>query len=364
MSKITCLLIGNIKYDGRVKKEIQSLSNGGHDVSLILSNLDDNDNNDYHCKLIYLPRNNGGTFLKKLFRNSTYILRVNKAIKEVDPDYIHCNDLNTLVLTFLLPNKYRIVYDSHEIYPETRNSLISKVFFTLAERLLIYKTHKVIVPQIDRLNYIYFKYNLPISHYVLLENFPLKSVTPASNFWKRKYGIETTNKYVISYIGALTKEREIDIIIKSMSQVSEDVLLFIVGKIDSSYGEKLINIIHTLHLETNVFLFDRITNDEVLEAERSSNAGICIYNAKNLNSYFCASNKIYEYLNYNAKVITTNIAGVARVIQNGINGYLLEEVSQDSLAAAINSIKSNNNESKSNYYWENQESKLLDIYSL
>lgn len=362
MSKIVCLLIGNIKYDGRVKKEIYSLSEAGHDVSLIVSMHDENDETDYHCKLIHLPRNNGGSFLSKLFRNATYIFRVTKAIKKEKPDFVHCNDLNTLILTFMLPQSIKIVYDSHEIYPETRNGFASRVFFTFAEKYLVYKTCKIIVPQIDRLHYIYFKYKLPLSHYVLLENFPLKAIIPQKNFWERKYGINTKDKFVVSYIGALTKEREVEDIIRAMQYVPVKVVLFIIGPGGNEYEKKLKDVVESLHFEKQVYMFDRISNSEVLEAEASSDIGICIYNAKNLNSYFCASNKVYEYLDYGAKVITTDIGGMSRIIKNGANGHKLKEITSKNIANSINDLITKDENFEANYFWENQVNNYLDIF--
>lgn len=362
MSKIVCLLIGNIRYDGRVKKEVHSLSEAGHNVTLIVSKHDNDDNNDYHCKLVLIPRNNGGTFIHKLWRNFFYIFYITKAVKNECPDYVHCNDLNTLILTLFLPSNIKRIYDSHELYPETRNSFASKIFFKYAEKYLIYKTHKVIVPQIDRLNYMFFKYKLPKTHYVLLENFPSNKTKPQKNFWERKFDVSVEGKYIISYIGAISKEREVDTIIRSMNLVDKDAVLFVVGNIDNNYSKHLIKFIEEQKLDSRVYLFNRISHDEVLDAEFSSDLGICFYNSKTLNSYFCAPNKIYEYLDYGAKVITNNIAGVARVLKHGENGYVIDDISEENISKCINDSILHRNDFAANYYWENQENRLLEIY--
>ena len=44
MKNVLFLLIGNIRYDGRVLKEISTLCKAGYKVSLILSDFDVDDN--------------------------------------------------------------------------------------------------------------------------------------------------------------------------------------------------------------------------------------------------------------------------------------------------------------------------------
>ena len=58
MKNVLFLLIGNIRYDGRVLKEISTLCKAGYKVSLILSDFDVDDNvSNYDFNIILLRRN-------------------------------------------------------------------------------------------------------------------------------------------------------------------------------------------------------------------------------------------------------------------------------------------------------------------
>ena len=60
MKNIVFLLIGNIRYDGRVLKEIATLRKAGHKVTLIVSNFDVDDNvANYNFDIVVMKRNNG-----------------------------------------------------------------------------------------------------------------------------------------------------------------------------------------------------------------------------------------------------------------------------------------------------------------
>lgn len=73
MKNIVFLLIGNIRYDGRVLKEIATLRKVGHKVTLIVSNFDVDDNvANYNFDIVVMKRNNGGSLFVKFLRTFFY----------------------------------------------------------------------------------------------------------------------------------------------------------------------------------------------------------------------------------------------------------------------------------------------------
>lgn len=97
MKNVLFLLIGNIRYDGRVLKEISTLCKAGYKVSLILSDFDVDDNvSNYDFNIILLRRNYSSNPIMKLFSTLIYFFKMRKEIVRLSPDILHCNDLNTL----------------------------------------------------------------------------------------------------------------------------------------------------------------------------------------------------------------------------------------------------------------------------
>ena len=82
MKNVLFLLIGNIRYDGRVLKEISTLCKAGYKVSLILSDFDVDDNvSNYDFNIILLRRNYSSNPIMKLF--STFLVYDNFQIEAI-----------------------------------------------------------------------------------------------------------------------------------------------------------------------------------------------------------------------------------------------------------------------------------------
>ena len=81
-----------------------------------------------------------------------------------------------------------------------------------------------------------------------------------------------------------------------------------------------------------------------------------------INSYFCASNKLYEYLNLGVKVLTNNTAGVARVVKHGENGFCCDCITVDEVRKGLITLLNMKNFVPTDYYWSNQEEHFLSIY--
>lgn len=361
MKSILVLLIGDIKYDGRVQKEIYTLQKAGHHVTLVVSSFNTNDNLDnYDFDIIELRSEYSSFAIGRLFSAISYYRQIHKIIKTVSPNIIHCNDLNTLLYIGGISRSIEVVYDAHELYLEGRTGLI-KWFWDKVEKTLIYRTKAVIVPQIDRLYYMSFRYKLPIYHYHLVENFPMKTNNLTRTYFKDVFGLDTGNRTVISYIGAITKERELLPLIESMTLI-DNAVLFIIGKGNKEYELQLNNFIEKNKLQDIVKIYPPIPHNEVLYAINSSHIGVCFYNDKNFNSYFCASNKLYEYLDLGVKVLTNYTAGVAHVVHNGENGYCCRIINKENIAEGLKVLLNMQSIVRANYYWENQVNTFLKIY--
>lgn len=360
-NRILVLLIGNIRYDGRVKKEISSLQKFGYEVSLVVTSFDaDDSKSNYNFPIYKVDQPSGTNPVNKVINKRKYTRQIDGIIREVKPDFLHCND-STIFYVSKWIKKIKVIYDAHELLPEMEYG-IRKTITTYLERKKLKNVYKVILPQIDRLNLFYFmnKDLIKRNQLYLLENFPSKNNNVSSNYFANKFGF-TTNKKIISYVGVVNKERKILEIVKAVAKI-ENLVFFIFGPSPPEYNMKIQHIIKTLRLENRIFLNGPIPNEEVINVSESSDIGVCFYTDPNLNSYFCASNKLYENLNSGMVVLSNNIAGTARVIKNGINGYLINEINDIEISKALKALSVIPRPGRSSFYWENQESILKEIY--
>src|SRR5690606_19658366 len=349
------------KYDGRVKKEITSLQKFGYQVVLVCTSMDQEDSiQNYPYKIYKLNHPSGKGILDKTKNKLRFKSSISQIITSEKPDYIHCND-STILYVGRWIKKVKVIYDAHELLPELEVGF-RKTITRFMERRKLRHVYKVILPQIDRLNIFYFQNRdiLIKKQLFLLENFPSKSNQIIDNYFLHKYNYQTNNK-ILSYVGVISNARNIYEIVEAVSKI-EKMTFFIIGKGQSDYTDKIQELISERNIGHRVFLKEPIPNDEVISVSESSDLGICFYSDPNLNSYLCASNKLYENLNCGMAVLTNNIAGTARIIQPGFNGYVIDDITPDQICKGLKQISDLSPPIPSTYYWENQEGVLKEIY--
>ncbi len=370
MGKVVAfVLIGEIKFDGRVQKEIRSLQTLGYKIVLIVSSFinDSKENYDfeiYNCNYKTIK----GKPYKNLYSRFAFCKEAFEHLKIISPEIVHCNDLNTLYSGYLykkFKKDVKIIYDAHELFPESQSSFIRRLFWNMVEKRLIKYSDEVISPEINRAKYMKNKYKLKKVH--VIENFPEEVQLSNINYIElQEKG--TINKHKCLYLGMISPKREIDKLILSMKYTNKDVCLVLIGKVsDNQYKRSLLQIIEKNNLQDKVFFIPPVENKMVIHYINSSDIGLIFYKNNNLNNYYCASNKLYEFINCNKKVITNNYPGLISVVEENDLGLCLKSVNEISISEAINSLlkldcynKIYDNRVK--YLWNFQEKRFLEIY--
>lgn len=364
MKKVVFVLTENIKFDGRVQKEINTLQKHNIKVELIVDRFVDDDINNYNFNIHVLNGINikGNNFVANFIRNVSFNIKAAKLIRKINPDYVHCNDLNTLLSGVLSKKKNEVIYDAHELYVEKKTGP-SKYLWRLIEYVLIPRVNRIIVPEKNRIQYLKGKYGEKKRFY-LVENFPEKMAKYESNFFYEKYKVPRGNK-ILSYIGIISEERGIENVLKAIS-MTEGIIFVCVGPISNNYLSKLKGIIANLNIEEKVFIKPPIKNSDVIHATHSSDIGMVFYKNTNLNNYYCASNKLYEYITCSVPVLTNDYPGLIEVVNKVKCGINLSSLSTEELVKGLNFIKENEFEfnNSENYYWHNQNKELLSVYDL
>ena len=83
-----------------------------------------------------------------------------KELKNIKVQYIHCNDLNTLIMAKKLSKFGKIIYDAHELFPESQESKIKRAIWNFIEKINIKYAYKIIQPEHNRKKYFSKKHNI------------------------------------------------------------------------------------------------------------------------------------------------------------------------------------------------------------
>lgn len=363
---IGMLLIGDIRYDGRVRKEIATLLRAGHHVELVVSDFNKNSSGgeDLGITVHYIPMTLWHTpamnFLEQLFFNR----RATSILKNLPLTHIHCHDLSTLLAGVWAKEqvKAKLVFDAHELMPESMGG-IKELIWGIIESKCIAFCDQIIMPEKNRITYFKQKYsNIPEP--ILLENFPRKSDIPTSIFdlFRCIYPLKK-EQTIILYSGSIGSGRYIEELIDSMALCSNEFALVILGRVFKRYEKKVSAKIGKYALGDRVFLHGAVPHASILPYMASCDIGTAFYPNTDLNNYYCASNKLYEYIALNKIVLTNNYPGLLQAVEGFRQGICLAEVSPEHLAEAYMRVNDTAcvTPGARKFFWEDQQA-IFQIY--
>lgn len=362
------ILIGDIKYDGRVRKEIRTLLDNGIEVTLFNFTPSENKDpflNHPNFNYIYKYKKQQSFGMLNFFKIVSFNLLALNLIHKNKIKKIHMHDLNsTLLLLFFSPRKknVQVIFDVHELFPETHYGVNNRIW-SFIERKIVNKVNFFIFPEKNRLKYFQQKHSISNDKMILLENFPSKN--DFNGFEVDVTSINTKNKNLkCLYIGHLMEDRGIEEIILSFKKLPQDEL-YIVGKGEKKYLEYLESLIEQKKLQTRVFLLEPIDNSDVVKFINKFDLGFAFYENTNLNNYYCASNKIYEFLSLNKVIVTNDYPGLIELKNQDSRVICIDNIDRETISKAILNLKNKElNHVEKTYFWESQSQKLLDVYNV
>jgi glycosyltransferase involved in cell wall biosynthesis len=368
MSYIVMVLIGDIRYDGRVRKEIGTLLAAGHRVELIVSDFAKRGTGgeDLSIKIYYIPMTLWPTPVMNFFEQLIFNLKAASVIKAIKPTHVHCHDLSSLLSGMWSREKLniKVIFDAHELMPESMGGIREKIWDYI-ERKYINSCEAIIMPEKNRIAY--FKKKHPNAPKIwLLENFPRKRDIPMEKYdcFRESFPIEKKQK-IILYTGLLASKRYIEELIHAMALCGCEFVSIILGNAFKAYDMVLMEMINKLHLSKKVFMHGAVPHVELLNYMASADIGLALYRNDNLNNIYCASNKLYEYIALTKPVVTNNYPGLLEDVQNFRQGICLEEVSPMSLSEAFTRAidPSAVTPGSRKYYWEGRQTILEQLYA-
>jgi len=359
------LLIGDIRMDGRVQKEILTLRSRGFRVTLIQwSYSSQSDAHDYlGIEVIDYPhslhRNPVVNFLRQILFN----VFAWRHLKRLAPAFLQCNDLNTLLAGFLFRRQARVIYDAHELFPEMYEGTRKRVWSQL-EKWLLPACHAYIQPEKNRLTYFSAKYRIDHSRIALVENFPSGRYAFSGRSRLREDCDLAPEKIILLCTGVLCPGRDIENMISCMAFLDPRFVLVLLGPTFKGYEKELASRINQAKAEDRVKFHPAIPNVEMLDYIHSSDIGIVLYQNTNLNNYWCASNKLYEFILCRKPVITNDYPGLREVVENNQLGACVSETSAETIASAVSRVWNAWKEptGDSSYVWEQQEAAYLKLF--
>ncbi len=357
--------------DSRVLKEAYSLKKMGYDV-YVVAHLD-NDlqkeevlNEIKIIRLSYLNRRKMKKF-KKLIAYIKYIIESVNFAKKLP--LIHCNDLNTLPIAYLVKKLYnrnvKIVYDAHE-YETEINGLkgVKKAFIRFLEKWLIKYADAVITVS----NSIAEEYKrlYSIKKPTLVLNTPSYINIDKKELFRETFEIKK-EKVVFLYQGGFSSGRGIEIILETFANIGEkNNVLVLMG-----YGEQEDLVKEYAAKYENIFFHKAVSPEVLIDYTSSADFGISLIEDTCLSYRYCLPNKIFEYVMAELPVIVSNLYEMKNLVESNNIGIVAKENTPQALSDAIKAalnldkeiLKKNLKKAKKIYNWQEQEKKLSALYN-
>ncbi len=307
MNVFLFLSFGIIENDGRSIELIDSLNKVGKTIEIGITRDEKKVNHDKNSKYLFIgdkkylsPIN----YIKFTFF-SIYIYF--KYRKEIDVLFVDnfLSSIPAMILIMIFRPKV-VIQDRRELYfsKEVKNKA-GKIMCYLEEKISK-KANLVIVANNFREKILddFFEGKVNLFTYENIRYLP-KNEKKFDYYEKKYFDIFKANSRTVISTGGASFQRMVDKLIIDFDKVKIPVKLILVGGGPKDDINKLKKIINEGQKSMDIHLIDKVSMDELRFLIKKSDVGIVNYHQKDLNNLYCASGKIYEYLEEGKPIITT-----------------------------------------------------------
>jgi len=263
-------------------------------------------------------------------------------------DYVHANDLPTLLAGWFLARARRVplVYDAHEMWSENviYNGRAWVPMSAWVRRLARYY-EGFLVRYVDRLitvspsicTELQRRYKIARAP-SLLANYPelalLHGKQRALPSLRALCGL-TDDHFVTLYLGGVNPLRNIETVIQAHQYLPAECVFVIRGPGVDVYGKDYQTLAQALGLEQRVFCLPPVAMDEVIGGAAGADCGIVMLRNICKNFYWFYPNKFFEYMLAGLPVAVSHFPDVTTHVEREKCGVVFDPDSPQSIAAAL-----------------------------
>ncbi len=280
------------------------------------------------------------------------------------PNIIYANDLDTLLVAFLIAKftRAKIIYDSHEIWFHgsvyRSSSKLKQYIWRVIEKRIIKCIPVVIMVSQTGADHLKEKYGL--NDVVVLRNCSPYQDVKQTNLLRHEFNIPLDNKILI-YQGLLKRVRGVFDVVDAVKTLDNVTVVFL-G--EGSDKNELFSYIIKLNLQHRIFIKDSVPYKQLLSVIASADVGLQPFHYT-LNHYISLPNKLMECIMAGIASIGSNFPEIEKVILGNELGLVHHEQNIDELRDAIkklisddaflNKCKNNALKVRKQYSWEHDE---------
>jgi glycosyltransferase involved in cell wall biosynthesis len=380
----------------RILQEARSLTAAGHQVRILTRSGDDRDSEgivegipvewvavtgrDPRFRRLYrLVGRQRGTHAVALWSvltgRHTFTLRALPRAIAARADVYHAHDLNNLQIAYqaALVHGARLVYDSHELFPEIGNRWIriKRQAWTRLERQLLPFADLVITVNEFIAEELHRRYHRPDPLVVLNCPDPPPGFDPAAphDEIRAALGLAPGRKIVL-YQGWMWEGRGLENLVRAAPLLANEAAVVFMG-----FGEYQATLerLAAAGPGGRVYFLPAVDHADLLPYCASADVGVIPYQAVDLNNYFSSPNKLFDFIQAGVPIVASDLPFLRKVITETDGGIVARLDSPAAYAAAINAVltrpdggealRANLRRAAPAYTWESQSRKLIAAYA-
>lgn len=311
--------------------------------------------------------------LQYVFSYAEFVVKATIRAYLANGDLYEAHDLPTLLPSFLASRlrKRPLVYHAHELYPEMHGKMRFSRLWKVLERTLTPKADLVVSPEENRSRIYLQEYHAKEMPLLIRNCPPFKEPVKSTNLadFLRSSGVDF--KTIVLYQGLLDYSRCIGEMIDSAKYYSEGSVLVLLGGGKDEWAEPG----QMKEFPSNVVHLPYVPYPQLVAYTSSADVGMLFYRNTCRNNYFCAPNKLFEYMMMGLPVITNDYPGIKKFVEGENVGLCANPENPFEVARAVDKIASDPElyqEMKRNclrlskdvYNWEMEFKKLQEAYNM
>lgn len=279
---------------------------------------------------------------------------------------VNCHTLSVLslgvVFKFLFGSK--LIYDAHELETETIGSHgIRRRLAKVLERLCIDYCDAMVVVNDSIAEWYRKKYDVDSVH--VIKNVPYRYGRSIDNhqLLKEKFDIQP-DEILFIYQGILREERGVNVLLDAFSRSDSKRHIVFMG-----FGPFEGKVKQYAELYQNIHFQPPVNPSDVLFYSASADIGVHLIENTCLNHYYCLPNKVFEYIMSGLPIIVRDFPEMAKIAKEAECGWIVSEdksileLIQNLTMEEIKAKKVNVQKYRKQIGWEQEESKLQEIYA-
>jgi UDP-GlcNAc3NAcA epimerase len=235
----------------------------------------------------------------------------------------------------------KIIYDSHEIFPEQGFEEHLKQLHSRGEHQLIHFADRVITINQSCAEILSARYGINLPHVILnCTSTHGRPIPIPRQDLIRNFAPVRADQRVLLFQGNISERtRNLENVIRGLAQSKhKDVALVIVGPEASPNARRNLAALGEQCgiLGTQLFFLEAIPQDQLLDITASADAGIIPYVAQDLNTSICTPNKLFEFLVAGIPILANSLVELTRFVSGEGVGQNHPLNTPEEVATALN----------------------------